>query len=69
MTYNEGDRLRIVGGDHDGRAGIVAKMYGELWVIIDAEPGESRPTEGRMYCRGGRGGFCARLADHEWAQV
>jgi len=74
-----GDRLRIVGGEHDGRTGTVVANHlqgyddrtyrhglgnGAIAFRIDPESGETEPTGGRNYCRGGRGGFVANINDY-----
>jgi len=70
--FTIGDRVRIVRGpgpskdDQAGRTGVI--IHGPLGVLairVDAEPGETKPTGGRSYCRGGRGGYVAGLAGFE----
>lgn len=70
-TFAEGERVRIVGGDHAGRTGtVMAQTFGgRTHICIDPEPGETKPTGGRNYCRGGRGGFVAQRDEFEWERA
>jgi hypothetical protein len=69
--FTLGDRVRIVGGEHDGRTGTIIRRWGGLDLVlnVNAEAGETTPTGGRTYCRGGRGGFTAALDTFTLAHI